>query len=152
VEAEDDAYRRHDGTRGAAGRHGVPSIEVAAIRAAVPARPDRSIAADVRIRSGVEVTVAALRRSYRDAVRLAAREEILAELADDVVTAQLHADTARFHHGSAHAYAKALDLLFGEGLNVAEDKQAARTATREADLAPMRCQRRQYRTFESERL
>jgi hypothetical protein len=30
----------------------------------------------------------ALRRSYRDAVRLAAREEILADLADDAVTAR----------------------------------------------------------------
>ena len=95
----------------------------------------------------VAVTVAALRRSYRDAVRLAAREEILADLAEDVVTAQLHADTARFHHGSAYAYAKALDLLLGEDLSVADDKEKAKAATREADLAPMRCQGRRYRPF-----
>ncbi len=99
----------------------------------------------------VEVTVTALRRNYRDAVRLSAREELLAELAEDVVTGQLHADTARFHHGSAHAYAKALDLLLGEGGNVAEDEQAARAATREADLAPMRCQSRRYRPFHPDR-
>jgi hypothetical protein len=95
----------------------------------------------------VEETLAALRRNYRDAVRLSAREEILAELADDSVTARLHADTARFHHGSAHAYARALELLLGEKLDLYEDKQQARSATREADLAPMRCERRPYRPF-----
>jgi hypothetical protein len=90
---------------------------------------------------------ATLRRSYRDAVRLAAREEILADLADDGVTAHLHADTARFHHGWAHAYAKALHLLVGADLNVADDKQAVKAATRESDLASMRCQGRPYRPF-----
>jgi hypothetical protein len=93
----------------------------------------------------------ALRRSYRDAVRLAAREEILADLADDGVTARLHADTARFHHGSAHAYTKALHLLVGADLNVTDDKQAAKAATRESDLGPMRCQGRPYRTFDRHR-
>jgi hypothetical protein len=92
----------------------------------------------------------ALRRNYADAVRLAAREEILADLAEDTVTARLHADTARFHHGSAHAYAKALELLVGETLNVAEGKEKARRATDETDLAPMRCQSRRYRPFEPE--
>ena len=96
----------------------------------------------------VELTATALRRNYRDAVRLAAREEILAELAEDAVTAQLHADTARFHHGSAHAYARALTLLLGEEPNVADDKQEARAATRETDLVPMRCQSRRYRPFD----
>jgi hypothetical protein len=99
----------------------------------------------------VELTVTALRRNYRDAVRLAAREEILAELAEDAVTAQLHADTARFHHGSAHAYARALALLLDEELNVADDKQEARAATRESDLTPMRCQSRRYRPFHPHR-
>jgi hypothetical protein len=47
-----------------------------------------------------------LRLDYRDAVRLSARGEILTELAEDAVTARLHADTARFHHGSAHAYGR----------------------------------------------
>ncbi len=96
----------------------------------------------------LEMTVAALRRNYHDAVRLAAREEILADLAEDAVTGRLHADTARFHHGSARAYAKALDLLVGEVFRVAEDKQVARAATREADLTSMRCQARRYRPFE----
>jgi hypothetical protein len=95
----------------------------------------------------VEPTATALRQNYRDAVRLAAREEILAELAEDAVTAQLHADTARFHHGSAHAYAKALLLLLGEERNVTDDKQKAKGATRESDLGPMRCQSRRYRPF-----
>jgi hypothetical protein len=95
----------------------------------------------------VELVATALRRNYRDAVRLAAREEILAELSEDAVTAHLHADTARFHHGSAHAYARALKLLLGDELHVADDKQEARAATRESDLAPMRCQARRYRPF-----
>ena len=109
--------------------------------------PDFSAAAN---QSGPEtdMTTVALRRNYRDAVRLAAREEILAELAQDVLIAQLHTDTARFHHGSAHAYARALELLLGEKLDVYEDKQKARSTTREADLAPMRCQGRRYRTFD----
>jgi hypothetical protein len=98
--------------------------------------------------AAVEGTVAALRRNYRDAVRLSAREEILAELADDTVTARLHADTARFHHGSAHAYARALELLLEEKLDIYDDKQKARSTTREADLAPMRCQGRRYRSFD----
>jgi hypothetical protein len=100
----------------------------------------------------VELTAAALRRNYGDAVRLAAREEILAELAEDEVTVRLHTDTARFHHGSAHAYVKTLHLLLGEALNVAEDKEAARAATREADLAPMYCQARRYRAFDPDKL
>ena len=100
----------------------------------------------------VEETVSCLRHRYRDAVRLSAREEILAELAADNVTARLHADTARFHHGSAHAYARALQLLAGEGLDVHQDKQQARQATREGDLAPMRCQGRNYRAFDRDKL
>jgi hypothetical protein len=96
-------------------------------------------------------TLTALRRNYRDAVRLSAREEILAELADDTVTARLHTDTARFHHGSAHAYARALDLLLEEKLDVYEDKQKAKFATREADLAPMRCEGRRYRSFDPDK-
>jgi hypothetical protein len=95
--------------------------------------------------------LATLRRSYGDAVRLAAREEILADLADDAVTARLHADTARFHHGSAHAYARALALLVGVDLNVADNKQAAKAATRESDLAAMRCQERPYRPLHPHR-
>jgi hypothetical protein len=95
----------------------------------------------------VQETLAALRRDYRDAVRLSAREEMLAEQAYDAVTARLHADTARFHHGSAHAYARTLVLLLGEDLDVHRDKQQARSATREADLIPMRCQDRRYRPF-----
>ncbi len=98
-----------------------------------------------------------LRLDYRDAVRLAAREEILADLAEDAVTAQLHADTARFNHGSAHAYARALGLVLlfrgeereAEGLDVHEAKRRAKAATRETDLAPMRCQGRRYRSFNS---
>jgi hypothetical protein len=99
----------------------------------------------------VELTTTALRRNYRDAVRLAAREEILADLAQDTITAQLHADTARFHHGSAHAYAKALGLLLGETLTVADDKQKAKAETHEADLGPMRCQNRRYGPFNPDR-
>lgn len=95
----------------------------------------------------VEETGSCLRHRYRDAVRLSAREEILAELAADSVTARLHSDTARFHHGSAHAYAKALDLLAGESLDIHRDKQQARRVTREADLAAMRCQDRRYHAF-----
>ena len=114
------------------------------------ARPEFCVAGGVNNASGrgLGSIPATLRRSYRDAVRLAAREEILADLADDGVTARLHADTARFHHGSAHAYAKALHLLVGADLNVVDDKQAAKAATRESDLAPMRCQGRPYRTFD----
>jgi hypothetical protein len=100
----------------------------------------------------LEEAVGSLRHGYLDAVRLSAREEILAELATEGVTARLHADTARFHHGSAHAYAKALHLLTGEGLDVHEDKQRARRATREADIAPMRCQGRRYHAFDPDTL
>jgi hypothetical protein len=102
--------------------------------------------------AAVDETVSILRGHYRDAVRLNAREEILAELADDAVTARLHADTARFHHGSAHAYAKALELLVGEGLDVYEDKQETKWTTRETDLAPMRCQGRRYRVFDRDKV
>ena len=91
---------------------------------------------------GMDDALITLRSNYRDAVRLTVREEILAELAD--------ADTARFHHGSAHAYAQTLALLMGEELNVYEDKQRARWMTREVDLLPMRCQGRRYRAFEAE--
>jgi hypothetical protein len=104
----------------------------------------------------VEEIVTVLRLDYRDAVRLSAREEILAELAEDGVTARLHADTARFHHGSAHAYSRALGLILffrgeeekAEQLDVHEAKRWARRATREVDLAPMRCQGRRYRPFD----
>ncbi len=70
------------------------------------------------------------------------------------MTAQLHADTARFHHGSARAYARAVKMLLAfwgedEELDVHADMQRARAATREADLAPMRCQGRRYRPFEA---
>jgi hypothetical protein len=98
-------------------------------------------------------TIDALRQNYRDAIRLAAREEILAELAQDMVTAQLHVDTARFHHGSAHAYAKTLELLLQEGgPDLFVDKREARLTTTDADLAPMRCQGRRYKAFDPERL
>jgi hypothetical protein len=100
----------------------------------------------------VEETVRSLRHRYRDAVRLSAREEILAELAADSVTARLHADTARFHHGSAHAYAQVLQLLAGEGHDIHGDRQQLRRATREADLARMRCQGRTYRPFDPAKL
>jgi hypothetical protein len=96
---------------------------------------------------GAQEHLTALRSNYQDAVRLTAREEILAELAD-TDTARLHADTARFHHGSAHAYAKTLELLIGEELDVYGDKQQARWRTREADLTPMLCKGRRYRTFD----
>ena len=99
---------------------------------------------------GVESPLTTLRSNYQDAVRLTAHEEILAELADGD-TAQLHVETARFHHGSAHAYAKALDLLGGEAVSVCDDKQAAKAATRETDLALMRCQAPRYRTFDPHR-
>jgi hypothetical protein len=117
------------------------------------ARPGISAAAGAtREADGeVDMVVATLRRNYGEAVSIAAREEILAELAEDTVTARLHADTARFHHGSAHAYARALELLRGEKLDLYEDKQQARSATREADLAPMRCQRRLYRPFDPDK-
>ena len=94
--------------------------------------------------------VAAVRRNYRDAVRLSAREELLAGLARDAAIAQLHCDTARFHHGTAHAYAKTLKLLVDEELNVAGDKEQARRTTAESDLAPMRCAGRCYRPFTAE--
>ena len=96
----------------------------------------------------VDETIRSLRHRYRDAVRLSAREEILAELAADRVTARLHADTARFHHGSAHAYAQVLQFLAAEDHDVHHDKQQLRRATRESDLAPMRCQGRRYRAFD----
>jgi hypothetical protein len=105
----------------------------------------------------VDEMVTALRLDYRDAVRLSAREEILAELADDAVTAQLHADTARFHHGSARAYARSLQLISSlrgeddEELDLHGDKQRAKRATTEADLVSMRCQGRGYRSFDSDR-
>jgi hypothetical protein len=107
----------------------------------------------------VEEIATALQVDYRDAVRLSAHEEILAELAEDAVTVRLHADTARFHHGSAHAFARAIGLIMffrGEGeeaggLDVHGAKQRARRATREADLAPMRCQGHRYRPFDSDR-
>ncbi len=102
--------------------------------------------------TSVEEIATILRRNYGDAIRLSAREELLAELAEDAVTAQLHADTARFHHGSAHAYARAVELVLlfrGEEteLDIHDDKQQARGVTREADLAHMRCQGRRYRPF-----
>ncbi len=117
------------------------------------ARPGISAAAGAKRQAGgeVDMAVATLRRNYGEAVHIAAREEILAELADEAVTTQLHANTAHFHHGLAHAYAMALDLLLGVGPNVAEDMQSARATTREADLVPMRRQSRHYRTFEPDR-
>ncbi len=99
---------------------------------------------------GVESPLTTLRSNYQDAVRLTAHEEILAELADGD-TVQLHVETARFHHGSAHAYAKALELLIGEELNLYQDKQQARSTTRQADLAPMFCTGRRYRAFDPDR-
>ncbi len=99
---------------------------------------------------GTEETLTALRSNYQDAVRLTAHEEILAELAD-ADTARLHAETARFHRGSAHAYAKALELLIGEEPDVYQDRQEARWTTREADLAPMLCKGRRYRSFDTSR-
>jgi hypothetical protein len=44
-------------------------------------------------------------------------------------TAHLHARHGGFHHGSAHACTGGLKLLLGDELNVAHDKQEARTAT-----------------------
>jgi hypothetical protein len=96
---------------------------------------------------GVTEPLTTLRSNYQDAVRLTAHEEILAELAEDD-TSRLHVETARFHHGSAHAYAKALEILVGEEVNVYQDKQQARWTTREADLVPMFCKGRNYRTFD----
>ena len=98
--------------------------------------------------ASVEQTITALRRNYQDAVRLSAREELLAELAEEAVTARLHADTARFHHGSARAYARTLELLVGDELDLFQDKEEARTSIREDDLAHMRCQGRCYRPFD----
>jgi hypothetical protein len=102
--------------------------------------------------ASVEQAIAALRRNYQDAVRLSAREEILAELAEEPVTAHLHADTARFHHGSARAYARSLELLVGEELDLSADKERARTSTRAADLAHMRCQGRRYLPFDASQM
>jgi hypothetical protein len=100
----------------------------------------------------VEHTIMALRRNYADAVRLTAREEILADLADDSTTARLHADTARYHHGSADAYARALSHLLREGgPDLFVDKHEARLTTTEVDLAPMRCQGRSYRPFDPDK-
>ncbi len=102
--------------------------------------------------ASVEQTIAVLRRNYSDAIRLSAREELLAELAEDATTAKLHADTARFHHGSARAYARTLELLIGEVVDLFEDKEKARRSTREPDLAHMRCQGRRYREFDAREL
>ncbi len=102
--------------------------------------------------TSVEQAITALRRNYRDAVRLSAREELLAELAEEATTAKLHADTARFHHGSARAYARTLELLIGEDLDLFRDKEEARTSTQDADLAYMRCQGRRYRPFDRNEL
>ena len=102
--------------------------------------------------ASAEPVIIALRQNYRDAVRLSAREQLLADLAEDVMTAQLHAETARFHHGSARAYARSLELLVGEEFDVYAEKQQARYATREADLADMRCQGRRYRVFDPNKL
>jgi DNA-binding CsgD family transcriptional regulator len=104
------------------------------------------------VAASVEHAITALRRNYRDTVRLSAREEILAELAKDSVTGRLHADTARFHHGSARAYARSLELLVGEELDLFEDKEKVRASIREADLAHMRCQGRRYRAFDPSQL
>jgi LPS O-antigen subunit length determinant protein (WzzB/FepE family) len=101
----------------------------------------------------IERTIMVLRRNYADAVRLTAREELLAELADDGTTARLHADTARYHHGSADAYARALTHLLREGgPDVFVDRHEARLTTTEADLAPMRCQDRPYRPFDPDKI
>ncbi len=100
----------------------------------------------------IEQAITALRRNYQDAVRLSAREELLAELAEDATTARLHADTARFHHGSARPYARSLELLVDEDLDLFQDKEKARLSTREADLAHMRCQGRRYRSFDPSQL
>jgi hypothetical protein len=107
--------------------------------------------------TSVAEIVGELRRSYHDAVRLTAGEEILAELAEEAVTARLHADTAHFHHGGAHAYAQALELLLFSGekrkkLDLHEDKEQARHATRGADLAGMRCRGRRYQPFDPSQL
>ncbi len=61
------------------------------------------------------------------------------------MTARRHADTARFHHGSARTYARTVELLLGEDLDLFQDKERARSAIREVDLAPMRCQGRSYK-------
>ncbi len=101
----------------------------------------------------MEQTIMVLRRNYADAIRLTAREDILAELAEDGTTARLHADTARYHHGSADAYARALSHLLREGgPDLFEDKHRARLTTTEADLAPMRCLGRPCRPFDPDTL
>jgi hypothetical protein len=102
------------------------------------------------IKAVTDQVITALHGNYRDAVRLSAREEILAGLACDAVTAQLHCDTARFHHGTAHAYAKTLKLITDEELSVTSDKEEARWKTTEDDLAPMRCTGRHYLPFTPE--
>jgi hypothetical protein len=111
-----------------------------------------SLPTPAAVPTALEQAIAALCRNYRDTVRLSAREEILGELAEDSVTGWLHADTARFHHGSARAYARSLELLVGEELDLFADKEKARTSTRAADLAHMRCQGRRYRPFDASQL
>jgi hypothetical protein len=104
----------------------------------------------VTVPTSVLEVAAALRRDYLDAVRLCAREEILAELAEEPATAQLHAATAQHHHGSARAYARAVEMLMDfwgeeEKFDLHADLQRARAVTMAADLAPMRRQGRRYR-------
>ena len=95
----------------------------------------------------VQEILTVLRVDYRDAVDLSARQEILADLAEDAVT-------ARFHHGRADAYARALGLILSfrgeeEELEVSLAKRRARRGIRETDLAPMRCHGQRYRPFAS---
>jgi hypothetical protein len=106
--------------------------------------------ANLDLETVTDQIVTAVHRNYRDAVRLSAREEILAGLACDAVTAQLHCDTARFHHGTAHAYAKALKLIADEELSVTGDKEEVRWNTTEDDLGPMRCTGRHYLAFNAD--
>ena len=52
----------------------------------------------------------------------------------------------------AHAYAQVLQFLAGEGHDVHQERQQLKRVTREADLAPMRCQGRRYRAFDPAKL
>jgi hypothetical protein len=102
----------------------------------------------------VERTVFALREHYIEAVRATARQEILAELAEDGIVARLHGDTARYNHGLTEAYARALRYLLGPAgaPDLFVDKHEARLTTTEADLAFMRYEDRRYRPFDPDKL
>jgi hypothetical protein len=96
-----------------------------------------------------------LRLGYEEAVRLAAWEGVLVELAESRFTSRLHSDTSRFQRGKAAAYAHALGLVLylrgedEERPNLSADLDKARRAVGESDLAPLRRESEsRYRPFD----